>query len=79
MWTLECVLYSVYVPIIFQHILLKIFVIVQPGLDFTFLKLVRVLALSEYIGLSTLSWFFRGVISGMNALRNITRPARPGS
>ena len=67
LWTLECVLYSVYVPIIIQFVLLKIFVIIQPGLDFTFLILVKVLALSENIGHFSLALFFRGVISGMNA------------
>ena len=67
LWTLRSYLYSVYVPIIFQFVLLNISVIIQPGLDFTFLLLVKVLALSENIGHSTLASFFRGVISGMNA------------
>ena len=52
---------------IFQFVLVKIFVIIQPGLDFTFVILVKMLALSENIGHSTVASFFRGVISGMNA------------
>ena len=59
--------YIVFVPITFQLVLLKIFIIAQPGHDFTFLILVRVLALSEYIGHSTLASIFRGVVSEMNA------------
>ena len=79
MWTLEYILCSVCVPITFQLVVLKIFVIIQPGHDFTILILVKALALSEYIVHYTLAWFFRGVISGMNALRIITGPPRPGS
>ena len=59
--------YIEFVPITFQLVLIKIFVVIQPGLDFTFVILVKMLALSENIGHSTLSSFFRGVISGMNA------------
>ena len=70
--TIECFLSGVYVPIFFSTTSLKIFVIIHPGQDFTHLILVKVFAVSEYIGHSSLAYFFRGVISGMNALRNIT-------
>ena len=48
----------------------------KPGDHLTFLKFVRVLALAEYIGNSTLASFFLWVVSGMNAPRNITGPPR---
>ena len=59
--------YIEFVPITFQLVLIKIFVVIQPGLDFTFVILVKVPALSENTGHTTLTSFFRGVISGMNA------------
>ena len=59
--------YIEFVPITFQLVLIKIFVVIQPGLDFTFVILVKVPALSENTGHTTLASFFRGVISGMNA------------
>ena len=49
------------------------------GQYFIFLKLVRVLALSEYIGHSTLASFFRGVISGMNARTYFSEHPLPGA
>ena len=72
-----------YIVFIFQYFfkvsLLKIFVIIQPGTDLTFLILVKVLALSEYVAHSTLACIFLWVVFKMNAPRNIAGPALPGS